>query len=60
MAIFARNPDFVAREQQSAPPNSLISIPGEGGTLIFSYIRRFGPFLGLTILNFIFGVFQKK
>ena len=23
-----------------------------GGTLIFSYIRRFGPFLGCKILNF--------
>ena len=25
---------------------------GEGGTLIFSYIRRLGPFFGLRILNF--------
>ena len=31
------------------------------GTLIFSYIRRLGPFLGLKILNFyiLFG-FQKN
>ena len=30
-------------------------------TLIFSYIRRLGHFLGFKILNFnIFGVFQKK
>ena len=34
--------------------------PG-GGTLIFSYIRRLGPFLGFKILNFdIFGGFQKN
>ena len=25
---------------------------GGGGTLIFSYIRRFGPFFGCKILNF--------
>ena len=32
-----------------------------GGTLIFSYIRRLGPFFGLKILNFnIFGGFQKN
>ena len=31
-----------------------------GGTLIFSYIHRFGSFLGFKILNFnIFGGFQK-
>ena len=29
-----------------------VSVPGGGGTLIFSYIRRLGPFLGLKILNF--------
>ena len=30
-----------------------------GGTLIFSYIRRLGPFLEFKILNFnIFGVFS--
>ena len=35
--------------------------PGGGGTLIFSYIRRLGPFLGFKILNFdIFWVFQKN
>ena len=34
---------------------------GGGGTLIFSYIRRLGPFLGFKILNFnIFGGFQKN
>ena len=33
----------------------------QGGTLIFSYIRRLGPFLGFKILNFnIFWGFQKK
>ena len=33
---------------------------GGGGTLIFSHIRRLGPFLGFKILNFnIFGVFRK-
>ena len=32
-----------------------------GDTLIFSYIRRLGSFLGFKILNFnIFGGFQKK
>ena len=32
-----------------------------GGTLIFSYIRRLGSFLGFKILNFnIFGGFQKN
>ena len=32
-----------------------------GGTLIFSYIRRLGPFLGVKFLNFnIFGGFQKN
>ena len=32
----------------------------QGGTLIFSHIRRLGPFLGFKILNFnIFGGFQK-
>ena len=35
---------------------------GGGGTLIFSYIRRLGPFFGgFKILNFdIFGVFFRK
>ena len=34
--------------------------PG-GGTLIFSYIHRLGPFFGGRILNFnIFGGFQKN
>ena len=45
-----------------------VSVPGGagGGTLIFSYIRRLGPFFGLKILNFnIFfwgegGGFQKN
>ena len=33
----------------------------QGGTLIFSYIRRLGPFLGFKILNFdIFWGFQKN
>ena len=37
-----------------------VSVPGGGGgggevgTLIFSYIRRLGPFFGLKILNSIF------
>ena len=32
-----------------------------GGTLIFSHIRRLGPFFGLKILNFnIFWGFQKN
>ena len=32
-----------------------------GGTLIFSYKRRLGPFFGVKFLNFnIFGGFQKK
>ena len=32
-----------------------------GGTLIFSYILRLGPFFGFKILNFdIFGGFQKN
>ena len=29
-----------------------VSVPGGGGTLIFSYIRRLGPFFGSKILNF--------
>ena len=34
---------------------------GGGGTLIFSYIRRLGKFLGFKILDFNFlGGFQKK
>ena len=34
---------------------------GAGGTLIFSHIRRLGPFFGVQILNFnIFWGFQKK
>ena len=34
---------------------------GGGGTLIFSHIRRLGPFLGFKILNFnIFFGFQKN
>ena len=34
---------------------------GGGGTLIFSYIRRLGSFLGFKNLNFnIFGVFRKS
>ena len=34
---------------------------GGEGTLIFSHIRRLGPFFGFKILNFnIFGVFRKK
>ena len=33
----------------------------QGGTLIFSYIRRLGPFFGVKFLNFnIFWGFQKK
>ena len=33
---------------------------GGGGTLIFSHIRRLGPFFGFKILNFnIFGFFIK-
>ena len=33
---------------------------GGGGTLIFSYIRWLGPFLGFKILNFVFlGVSRK-
>ena len=32
----------------------------QGGTLVFSYIRRLGSFFGFKILNFIiFGVFRK-
>ena len=35
--------------------------PPRGGTLIFSYIRRLGPFFGVKILNFnIFWGFQKN
>ena len=35
--------------------------PGGGGTPIFSYIRRLGPFFGFKILNFdIFLSFQKN
>ena len=34
---------------------------GGGGTLIFSYMRRLGPFGGFKILYFnIFGGFQKN
>ena len=34
--------------------------PPQGCTLIFSYIRRLGPFLGFKISNFdILGVFRK-
>ena len=34
---------------------------GGGGTLIFSYIRRLGPFFGVKFLNFnIFWGFQKN
>ena len=34
---------------------------GGGGTLIFSYLRRPGLFLGVKILNFnIFGFFQEN
>ena len=38
------------------------SLPGGGGgTLIFSYIRRLGSFLGVQNLDFnIFGVFRKN
>ena len=38
-----------------------VSVPGGGGALIFSYIGRLRPFLGLKILNFstLFG-FQKN
>ena len=42
----------------------VLSYPREGGgegggTVIFSYIRRIGPFLGFKNLNFnSFGVFQ--
>ena len=33
----------------------------QGGTLIFSYIRRLGSFFGFRIVNFnIFGGFQKN
>ena len=40
-----------------------VTVPsqGVGGTLIFSHIRRLGPFFGFKILNFnIFGDFQKN
>ena len=38
-----------------------ILIPRGGGSLIFSYIRRLGPFFGFKILNFnIFWGFQKN
>ena len=35
---------------------------GEGGTLLFSYIRRLGPFFGGQNFEFqyFFGVFRKK
>ena len=33
---------------------------GGGGTMIFSYIRRFGPFLGLKFLIFNIFEFSKK
>ena len=40
-----------------------LDVPGfysQGGTLIFSYIRRLGPFFGVKFLNFnIFWGFQK-
>ena len=40
--------------------NSRCWVP-QGGTLIFSYIRRLGLFFGFKILNFnIFWGFQKK
>ena len=36
-------------------------IPRGRGTLMFSYIRRLGPFWGFKILNFnIFGDFQEN
>ena len=47
--------------QQLKCCQSWATAQGEGGTLIFSYIRRLGPFLGFKILNFdIFWVFQKN
>ena len=39
----------------------IMPIPGGGGTLIFSHIRRRRPFFGFKILNFnIFLGFQKN
>ena len=36
-------------------------LPGGGGALIFSYIRRLGPFFGVKFLNFnIFLEFSEK
>ena len=36
-------------------------VQSQGGSLIFSYIRRLGSFFGFKILNFnIFGGFQKN
>ena len=44
-----------------APESGHPTPRGVGGTLIFSYIRRLGSFLGLKILNFnISGGFQKN
>ena len=42
-------------------PCVLRGVGGEGGTQIFSFIRRLDHFLGFKILNFnIFGGFQKN
>ena len=39
----------------------LLEVGPRGGTLIFSYMRRLGPFFGVKILNFnIFWGFQKN
>ena len=47
---------FVAPKRPAAAPGG-----GGGGTLIFSYIRRLGPFFWVKFLNFnIFGGFQKN
>ena len=54
LARSRRNVQFTKRNQ---PDNQ----GGGGGTLIFSHIRRLGPFFGFKILNFnIFWGFQKN
>ena len=43
------------------PHNLVAMLIAQGGTLIFSHIRRLGPFFGFKILNFnIFWGFQKN
>ena len=50
----------MSRDCCVALPRSAVVL-SQGGTLIFSYIRRLGPFFGVKILNFnIFGGFQKN